>query len=153
MDGGPAERRRRGGRPLAVEGKRRTRGITVRLTDEEYAAWERAATSAGYRQTAAWVRDVVAAALEGRALVRGVGLPREVLLFVAELRHLGNEIIREGNNLNQVARFMNATDGEVPKYAARLLPLVRRNQEMVLDLLERIRAAAGSMPDSAGPDR
>ena len=42
--------------------------MAVALTPEEHAAWRDAATLAGRPQLAAWVRDTVNRALEGRVL-------------------------------------------------------------------------------------
>ena len=78
----------------------RTRSMAVALTPEEHASWRDAATLAGRPQLAAWVRDTVNRALEGRALpVPGV---------VYHLEALAGELGREGSNLNQAVKALNA---------------------------------------------
>lgn len=74
--------------------------MAVALTPEEHASWRDAATLAGRPQLAAWVRDTVNRALEGRALpVPGV---------VDHLEALAGELGREGSNLNQAVKALNA---------------------------------------------
>lgn len=76
-------------------------GLVVRLTADERDAWHGAARSAGYRQTAAWVRETVAARLAAGATNRAASknpVPVEVLAALGRI----------GGNVNQLAHRANA---------------------------------------------
>ena len=83
----------------------RERVLAVRLRPEEWDAWREAATLAGRPQLAAWVRDVVGAALAGREL------PDPGL--VDYLDKITAELAKQGANLNQAVKALNtlAADG------------------------------------------
>lgn len=84
--------------PLRRGGRNRT--VAVRLTPAEWEAWREAATLAGRPQLGAWVRAVMTGALEGRRLP-DVG-------SIDQLEALAGELGREGSNLNQAVRSLNA---------------------------------------------
>lgn len=88
-----------GGVPAGKAGGRAV-GLMVRLTPGERASWHEAARAAGRGKTAAWVREVVTAHLEG-----GSSRPAAADAEVARVRA---ELARIGNNLNQLARQVNA---------------------------------------------
>ena len=78
---------------------RRTRTVAVRVSDAEFARWERAARDAGRVTLGRFVREVVNANLENLSSV-GVNSREDLDVFVSQLA-------RVGNNLNQVARAAN----------------------------------------------
>lgn len=91
----------------ARPGGKRSRTVAVRLHPEEEAVWVAAAAADGHRQLGAWIREkAVAGYLErGRPTRGSVGLSAEA---VAEINALRQEMARWGNNLNQIARAVNA---------------------------------------------
>lgn len=113
--------------------ERRTHTALVRLTDAEWAAWERAARDAGYGRTATWARAVIAGAIEG-----GTGPARED----AGARELAGQVARIGSNLNQIARALNvAMNDGGPKLE---LEDVQRAVEAAHVELRALRAAVES---------
>lgn len=96
-------------------------GLVVRLTADERDAWHAAARSAGYRQTAAWVRETIAAQLAAGASNRPASnnpVPVEVLAALGRI----------GGNVNQLAHRANAAalNSEPFPVAAQELEGVRR---------------------------
>lgn len=81
-------------------------GLVVRLRADERDAWHAAARSAGYRQTAVWVREIIAARLAAgasnrpasKAVAGSGGVPVEVLAALGRI----------GSNVNQLAHRANA---------------------------------------------
>ena len=123
-----------GGRPALPPEARREQAVNVRLTEAEAeaAAWAQAAATGGHRRVAPWVREVINASLRSPSVEEkceysvsrpGAGLSPQMRELVAQLRRIGV-------NLNQVARFANG-QGEIPGYAAKLLPLVDEVLHMV----------------------
>lgn len=88
---------------------KRTRTVAVRLTDAEEAAWIDAALADGHRQLGAWVRERAVAGYLGKVRPRQSAVSSEAAQEIAALRQ---EMARWGNNLNQIARAINA--GQVP---------------------------------------
>lgn len=86
---------------------KRSRTVAVRLHPTEEAVWVAAAAADGHRQLGAWIREKAVAGYLGRGRpARGsVGLSAEA---VAEINALRQEMARWGNNLNQIARAVNA---------------------------------------------
>lgn len=85
---------------------KRTRTVAVRLTEQEEDAWISAALADGHRQLGAWVRERAVAGYLGKVRPKtGGGLSAEAAAEVAALRQ---EMTRWGNNLNQIARAINA---------------------------------------------
>lgn len=70
----------------------------IRVSPEQRAAWNQAASEAGYESPAAWVRAVCDLAAARR------DNPRELATQIAGLR---GELVRVGSNLNQIARAAN----------------------------------------------
>lgn len=96
---------------------KRTRTVAVRLTDAEEAAWIAAALADGHRQLGAWVRERAVAGYLGKVRPKtGSGLSAEAVAEVAEMRQ---QMTRVGNNLNQIAKAINA--GQVPPKMAESL--------------------------------
>lgn len=96
---------------------RRTRTVAVRVSDAEFARWERAARDAGRVTLGRFVREVVNANLENLSSV-GVNSREDLDVFVSQLA-------RVGNNLNQVARAANVRV-DVSEEARDLFVAVRR---------------------------
>jgi hypothetical protein len=89
---------------------KRTRTVAVRLTDAEEAVWIEAALADGHRQLGAWVRERAVAGYLGKVRPKtGGGLSAEAAAEVAAMRQ---QMTRVGNNLNQIAKAINA--GQVP---------------------------------------
>ncbi|MFI6432909.1 hypothetical protein [Rhodococcus oryzae] len=87
---------------------KRTRTVAVRLTEEEEATWLAAAFTDGRRQLGAWVRERAVAGYLGKVRLKasaGGGLSPEA---VAEITAWRQELLRWGNNLNQISKAMNA---------------------------------------------
>ena len=87
---------------------KRTCTVAVRLTDAEEAAWIAAALADGHRQLGAWVRERAVAGYLGKVRPKaaaGGGLSAPAAAEVAALRQ---EMTRWGNNLNQIAKAINA---------------------------------------------
>ncbi len=96
---------------------KRTRTVAVRVTDAEEAAWIAAALADGHRQLGAWVRERAVAGYLGKVRPKtGSGLSAEAVAEVAEMRQ---QMTRVGNNLNQIAKAINA--GQVPPKMAESL--------------------------------
>jgi hypothetical protein len=75
----------------------RTKTIAVRLTPEEHAAWQAAATADGRSQMGRWVRETITDRLAGR---QG---PKQI----EGLKELRSDLSHAGSNLNQIARALN----------------------------------------------
>ncbi|WP_301851137.1 plasmid mobilization relaxosome protein MobC [Rhodococcus pyridinivorans] len=105
-------------RAADAAGAKRTRTVAVRLTDAEEAAWIAAAAADGHRQLGAWVRERAVAGYLGkvRAKTGGGGLSAEAAAEVAAMRQ---QMTKVGNNLNQIAKAINA--GQVPPQMAESL--------------------------------
>lgn len=112
-------------------------GLVVRLTAAEREAWHAAARAAGYRQTAVWVRELVAARLAAGVSNRpaskavagsGSGVPVEVL----------GALGRIGSNVNQLAHRANAAalNSEPFPVAVAELEAVRRELAGVREALD-----------------
>jgi len=93
---------------------KRTHTVSVRLTPDERAAWDRVRAAAGRRELGAWVRDVVdeaiadhgpAGAGEASTSGRVPGGPRAL---PAADRDARRQLAGMANNLNQIARQLNA---------------------------------------------
>ena len=74
--------------------------MAVALTPEEHAAWRDAATLAGRPQLAAWVRDTVNRALEGR------DLPKKKK--IEKIETLEGKLGKKEKNLKQEVKALNA---------------------------------------------
>lgn len=103
-------------------GSVRTHTALVRLTEGEWSAWESAARAAGYGRTAAWVRAVIAEAIDGGA---GASSTDE-----GAARAVAGQIARVGSNLNQIARALNVVERGGPDVAT----------AHVVEVLEAVRA-------------
>lgn len=111
-------------------------GLVVRLSAAERDAWHAAARAAGYRQTAVWVRETVAARLAAGATTRAAskavagsgGVPVEVL----------GALGRIGSNVNQLAHRANAAAlaSEPFPVAVQELEAVRRELAGVREALD-----------------
>lgn len=93
------------GEPVSASADPRERGgrdrvVAVRLRPAEADAWKEAAALAGRPQVAAWVRDVVG------HHVAGTRMPAAG--EVDQLHALAGELGREGSNLNQATKALNA---------------------------------------------
>lgn len=90
---------------------KRTRTVAVRLTDAEEAAWIDAALADGHRQLGAWVRERAVAGYLGKVRPKAGsgGMSPEAAAEVAAMRQ---QMTKVGNNLNQIAKAINA--GQVP---------------------------------------
>lgn len=106
---------------------RRTRTVAVRVSDAEFARWERAARDAGRVTLGRFVREVVNANLENLSSV-GVNSREDLDVFVSQLA-------RVGNNLNQVARAANVRV-DVSEEARDLFVAVRRLVREVSRVIE-----------------
>lgn len=106
-------------------------GLVVRLTADERDAWHAAARAAGYRQTAVWVREVVAARLAAGASSRPASknaVPVEVLA----------QLGRIGSNVNQLAHRANAAalNSDPFPVTVQELEAVRRELSAVREALD-----------------
>ncbi|MGW2866422.1 plasmid mobilization relaxosome protein MobC [Streptomyces sp. NPDC001205] len=77
----------------------------MRLNDEEQARWKAAVAASGRKEGAAWVRAVVEDVLEerGEGPPPGAERPATVLPPINEAAYA--ELVRVGNNLNQLVRY------------------------------------------------
>lgn len=106
-------------------------GLVVRLTADEREAWHAAARSAGYRQTAAWVRAIIAARLAAGASTRAASknlVPAEVL----------GQLGRIGGNVNQLAHRANAAALNSEPFPVTVVELeaIRRELSAVREALD-----------------
>jgi hypothetical protein len=81
---------------------RRTRDVRVRLTPAEHAAWTAARETTGRRELGAWVRTVVNDLLQATP-----GRPTPAVDHDHHLVDAYQQLLRAGNNLNQLARWAN----------------------------------------------
>ncbi|MGH3799387.1 MAG: plasmid mobilization relaxosome protein MobC [Pseudonocardiaceae bacterium] len=127
--------------PTAPAGAvKRTRTVAVRLTEAEEAAWIEAALADGHRQLGAWVRVRAVAGYLGKVRSkRGGGLSAE---SVAELAAVRQELVRWGNNLNQIAKAVNS--GQVP---SGLEPHLRDHWDKYPKLLGRLADRLDALDD------
>ena len=98
---------------------KRTHTVSVRLTPDERAAWDRVRAAAGRRELGAWVRDVVdeaiadhgpAGAGAGEASTSSTSgrVPGGPRALPAADRDARRQLAGVANNLNQIARQLNA---------------------------------------------
>ena len=92
-------RRKRGRRPADPDGRVRDKQVTVMATEEERALWKTLAAAARV-SVSAWAR----AALNGAPMVRPAPTPRGAPVVPS----LARQVAAVGNNVNQVARQLNA---------------------------------------------
>lgn len=124
-----------GRRPAAPDGAATAR-ITVRLPEPMAAEWRLAAGAAG-ATVSDWVRARVGAAGQVEALVVGrrpprqrEGLGRAVAPAVDPAVVM--QLARIGNNLNQIARSLNAQPGPLTIPGLVVLQTVARDLDVVL---------------------
>jgi hypothetical protein len=108
----------------------RTRTVAVRLSPEEHATWLAVAKQSGRGQMGRWVRETVAARLQGRrepVRVEGAG----------ELRA---DLSRVGSNLNQIARALNtaARGGESGPDVETVLRVVKDAKKTMGEIRDRL---------------
>jgi hypothetical protein len=110
----------------------RSRRITVRLGEEEFAAIELAAGRAGLTPTGFVGRAALAAA-QG-ATPPGLAGEREAL---AELMQARAQVRRFGGNVNQAVAALNAA-GEAPEYLVKAVELTVRSVRRVDEAAEAL---------------
>ena len=95
---------------------KRTHTVSVRLTPDERAAWDRVRSAAARRELGAWVRDVVNDVVAGHGPAgAGAGaastswrVPGGPRALPAADRDARRQLAGVANNLNQIARQLNA---------------------------------------------
>lgn len=126
--------RYQGGRQVSrgnTESKR-TRDVRVRLSDDEWAVWNAAREASGRKEMGAWLRAFVTHILTGTNPDRRPGdLPRVMVPPVN--RDAVQQLLRVGNNLNQLAHAANA-EGRITD-----LGELRRVLVQVEDTLRQVR--------------
>lgn len=90
----------------------RSHTALVRLSEDEWAAWNEAARAAGYGRTATWVRETIAAHLQkpAEAPQRGDGRWTSAHGEDGGARALAGQVARIGSNLNQLTRALHAAE-------------------------------------------
>ncbi|MFE3776133.1 plasmid mobilization relaxosome protein MobC [Streptomyces sp. NPDC059122] len=86
-------------------GKRRENTVSVRLNDEEQARWKAGMAAAGRREMGAWVRQVVEEVLAARGDGPPAGAERRPAPLDPVSQAAYDELVRIGNNLNQLTRY------------------------------------------------
>ena len=78
--------------------------VAIRLDEDEHAAWTEAAHAVGRQQLGRWAREHIARSLNHAASPETAGA----------LSDVRRELIRIGNNLNQLTRKVNADTTKFP---------------------------------------
>lgn len=128
-------------------GKKREHTVSVRLNDEEQARWTAAVAASGRKETAAWVRAVVEDVLEerGDGPAPGAERPAVVLPPINEAAYA--ELVRIGNNLNQLVRYTHQ-DGALHQGLAEVLFEVG-NAALILRGIAPMDSDADDEPDES----
>lgn len=102
--------------------KRTQARLSLRASKEELARWHKEAKETGFKTTASYCRE----RLNGGMLNDPLELHPHLL---SELRETKQELSRIGNNLNQIARKLNAGEG---------ISKVNSNMDQSLHLMEKL---------------
>jgi hypothetical protein len=129
-------RRASAGRDRDHQRPARPRVLKLRLSDEEFADVETAASQAGLTPSGYAAEAALAAARGGRPPV-----PDPWRQALAEVMDARTQVRRFGVNVNQAVRVLNAT-GEAPEWFGRAVALtdraVERLDEAALALMRRL---------------
>jgi len=123
--------------------EKRTRLVAVRVTPAEWAAWDERRAASGRREMGAWVRAVVNEAERVPARSASPRRAGDVPVVPEVNREVRGQLARAGNNLNQLARAVNA--GATPATGT----VVEEIRAAVDEVAEAARAVYGRM----GPRR
>lgn len=115
----------------------RTRRVTVRLGEEEFAAIELAAGRAGLTTTG-YVGAVALAAARGTV----PPAPSQTQLALAELMAARAQVRRFGGNVNQAVAQLNST-GEAPEWLAQAVAMTARAVRRVDEAAELLMRRRG----------
>jgi len=88
--------------------EKRTRLVAVRVTPAEWTAWDERRAASGRREMGAWVRAVVNEAERVPARSASPRRAGDVPVVPEVNREVRGQLARAGNNLNQLARAVNA---------------------------------------------
>lgn len=102
--------------------KRTQARLSLRASKEELARWHKEAKETGFKTTASYCRERLNAGMLNDPLQRHPHL-------LSELRETKQELSRIGNNLNQIARKLNAGEG---------VSKVHSNMDQSLHLMEKL---------------
>lgn len=102
--------------------KRTQARLSLRASKEELARWHKKAKETGFKTTASYCRERLNAEMLNNPLQRHPHL-------LSELRETKQELSRIGNNLNQIARKLNAGEG---------ISKVNSNMDQSLHLMEKL---------------
>jgi hypothetical protein len=86
-------------------GSKREHTVSVRLNDEERKRWDAARVESGRRELGAWVRAVVEDVLADRSDGGVPGAERRPAPLDPVSQAAYDELVRIGNNLNQLVRY------------------------------------------------
>lgn len=95
------------------EGTERKKRIEVKLTPSERAAADKRAAAEGFASTNLWIAATVRAAL--------TNMPQFGKFEIDALGQSNHELLAIGRNLNQIAKHLNASDGDLAGYDAELV--------------------------------
>lgn len=118
----------------AHDGPRRTNVVAVRLTDDEHAAWTAAAADVGRRQLGRWIRERITADIA--ASTTDANIPDNV---ASELPRLRRELTAAGNNLNQIARALNASPGVDANERKQITEALQSHRSTASDIRDLLR--------------
>jgi len=116
---------KRKGRPPKLEGKR-TFKIDVRFTEEEYKLITEMEQALGVSKTKL---------VRARLLDNGAGIAINAKELICGLNHIGAELGRSGNNLNQLAHYANILNQKNI-----LSPVIAERYNMLLETHLKTRA-------------
>ncbi|WUW59383.1 MobC family plasmid mobilization relaxosome protein (plasmid) [Streptomyces sp. NBC_01456] len=94
--------------------------MSVRVNDEEQARWKSALAESGRREMGAWVRQVVEDVLDERGDGPPPGAERRPAMLDPVSQAAYDELVRIGNNLNQLVRYTHQ-DGALHQGLAEVL--------------------------------
>jgi hypothetical protein len=86
-------------------GSKRGHTVSVRLNDDERTRWDEARSTSGRRELGAWVRAVVEDVLADRGDGQVPGAERGPAPLDPVSQAAYDELVRIGNNLNQLVRY------------------------------------------------
>ena len=120
-------------------GERRTEKVTVQLTPSERAELEAAAELVGAQNLSIYVRELLFR--RSAAVVAGTRRNPEAKAIMREIDAAAGALNAAGNNLNQIARHLNATGdlrdwGELREALARYKEGVDMHKQAVLRVLD-----------------
>lgn len=106
---------------------KRTKTVAVRLTDQEHAAWVKAAHDDGRMQLGRWAREHIARSMH----------EEENADLINTLADFRSELLRIGNNLNQLTRKAHANTLKFPKHSATWRAL-SDNRKLLADIRDAL---------------